>query len=255
MSSPAIEASAAAVETACVAGPPLPPRGRLEIRVAVQRGVGTSSNRRAWMGETLPRLLQLRPGESIVAARQVHGTRVAVVEAEAPVASMGPVAELGDCDGLATRCLGVVLAIRTADCLPVVISDARRAWLAVVHAGWRGSLAGITTAAVRRALADGSRAEDLHVWIGPHIHGRHYEVSPELAAEFAATYPQANAIVGTRHLDLARINAWQATALGVPAGQVSASDDDTFALGDRYPSYRREGECRGQIVTAAWLRA
>lgn len=243
------------VSLMCHAGPSLPPRGRLEVRVAVQLGIGTSANRRAWMGDTLPSLLKLRPGEHVAAARQVHGKRIAVVEAEAPAASMGPVAEFGDCDGLATRCLGVVLAIRTADCLPIVISDARRHWLCAVHAGWRGTRAGITHEAIAMALADGSRAEDLHVWIGPHIHAANYEVSPELAAEFAAAFPAADAIVGTRHLDLARVNSWQATALGVPPANVTTSLEDTFALADRYPSYRREGECRGQIVTVAWLHA
>lgn len=244
-----------AVTSMCHAGAALPPLGRLAIRVAVQLGRGTPANRRAWMSDTLPGLLDLRAGESIAAARQVHGTRIALVEAETPAARTGVVAEFADCDGLATRCLGVVLAIRTADCLPVVISDARRAWLGAVHAGWRGTLAGITAEAIKLAIADGSRAQDLHVWVGPHIHACSYEVSPDLAAEFDRVWPGARAVVGERHLDLARVNAWQATALGVPAANVVVSAENTFALGGRYPSYRREGECRGQIVTAAWLRA
>ena len=99
---------------------------------------------------------------------QVHGTDV--VEATAPGDNAGVVA-----DGIYTTHVGCPIAVTTADCAPVVLTSS--SGVAVVHAGWKGALAGIIGAAAQRLLADGSEPGD--VWLGPCIAPASYQFSTD----------------------------------------------------------------------------
>jgi len=119
--------------------------------------------------------------EDFVFARQVHGAAVRVVGA----ADRGSGAfclddAVADADALVTKSPGVVLAILTADCVPIVLHDPVAAVLACVHAGWRGTVAGVTAAALAAMQALGSRPSDVIAGIGPAIAAARYQVGADV---------------------------------------------------------------------------
>ncbi|WP_308470151.1 peptidoglycan editing factor PgeF [Kineococcus rubinsiae] len=167
--------------------------------------------------------------DALVVARQVHGAdvvRVTGVPAEVPVA-----------DALVTDVPGLALAVLVADCVPVLLADARAGLVAVAHAGRPGLVAGVVPAVVA-ALRD-LGARDLTAALGPSICGACYEVPPAMADDVAARVPAARSTTswGTSAVDVPAGVLAQLTEAGVPAARVSrctAERDDLF-------SYRREG--------------
>ena len=121
--------------------------------------------------------------DRLVLARQVHEAHV--IEARGDDAGV-----LGEGDGLLTRSAGPVLSILTADCAPVVVAG--EDGVAVLHAGWRGIVAGVIEKGV--AALGGGRA----AWVGPCIHACCYEVGPEVTAAFEA---RDLPVADERHVD------------------------------------------------------
>jgi len=119
--------------------------------------------------------------EDFVFARQVHGAGVRVVGA----ADRGSGAfcmddAIADADALITATPGLVLAILTADCVPIVLHDPHVRVLACVHAGWRGTVAGVSVAALAAMQALGSRPSDVIAGLGPAIAAARYQVGPDV---------------------------------------------------------------------------
>jgi YfiH family protein len=151
-------------------------------------------------------------------------------------------------DGLVTSEPGVVVGIRTADCVPVLLADPSTRAVAAVHAGWRGSAQNIVSAAVHELVTRyGAHAQDLHAAIGPAIGVCCYEVSPEVARQFGSWIPEyAEALVPTR-IDLARVNAIQLSLDGVT--NIWTAGECTFCNADRFFSFRREKERAGRMTS------
>src|SRR5580700_10571252 len=119
---------------------------------------------------------------------------------------------IGEGDALLENTPGAVVAVKTADCLPILLIDEHGRAVAAVHAGWRGTAAGIAQRAVEamREQFD-TDAAALHAAIGPGIGECCYEVGPEVAAKFGRT--------GKIHLDLAAENRRQLLEAGVAPGR------------------------------------
>jgi YfiH family protein len=115
-------------------------------------------------------------GTTIASPRQVHGVSIA----EADVAETTPADLVASTDP--TR----LAAVRTADCVPILLGCRRRGAVVAVHAGWRGVVADAPGAAVGHLIAHGSTTADLVAAIGPAIGLEAFEVGPEVAAEFTA---------------------------------------------------------------------
>jgi polyphenol oxidase len=170
--------------------------------------------------------------DRLATARQVHSDRVLVVESEGPQ---------GDGDALITNLPCVALAIRTADCLPVLIADPRNQAVAAVHAGWRGVACEIVPKTVDAMTHQfGSRREDLVVAIGPAIGPCCFEVGPEVAVRFQ--------LLGRTKVDLVATVCRQLGRNGVGAGQISASGLCSYCHPDLFESYRRDREASGRMV-------
>lgn len=173
--------------------------------------------------------------------RQVHGTHV--------VTAAGDAGE-PEADAAVSAEPGRVLAVLSADCLPVVFAVGTGAAVAVAHAGWRGLAAGVLEATLA-ALAVPASA--VAAWIGPGIGPQHYEVGPAVYDAFAgsAGARQAFAAAGAQrwHCDLAQLAAARLAAAGV--GTVAASGRCTFADPAHFFSYRRDGET-GRMATLVW---
>lgn len=173
----------------------------------------------------------------VVHAHQVH-------EATVRVHATGPaglhVAEA--CDGHATGAAGVLLAVTTADCVPVFVVAPEARAVALLHAGWRGVAAGILERGLA-ALAEGADAgaEALHVHLGPAICGDCYEVGPEVFRGLGLEPPDGPAL-----LDLRAVLARRALDAGVLAGRVTASTHCT-KCGDAGLFSHRGGDRQRQV--------
>ena len=117
----------------------------------------------------------------LVFARQVHGAAVRVVTAADRGGANAPGGTVGDADALVTNEPGPVLAVLVADCVPVVLYDPRARVLACVHAGWRGTVARATGAALAAMATLGARPADVRAGIGPAIGPDRYQVGAEVA--------------------------------------------------------------------------
>ena len=152
----------------------------------------------------------------------------------------------GEADALLENTPGSVVAVKTADCIPVLLVDARHRAVAAVHAGWRGTVAGIVGRAIdaMRARYD-TDAADLHAAIGPGIGKCCYEVGPEVAAHFGEQ--------GRAHIDLPAFNRAQLLDAGVTPVRIYASNLCTRCRAEEFHSFRRDKELAGRLYSFVGL--
>ena len=192
----------------------------------------------------------------VVRVRQVHGAEILVLregeEAPPPGAA--------DADAIVSTNSALVISVRVADCVPVLLADRRGRVVAAVHAGWRGTAAGVSAATVRAIRTLGVAQADLVVAIGPSIGPCCYQVDAVVRDRFQADWPQSEAWLspdgdGRWKLDLWRANRDQLETEGVPAGAISVAESCTADhLVDWY-SHRKEGAGTGRMVAAIQLRS
>jgi hypothetical protein len=130
--------------------------------------------------------------DDFVFARQVHGAGVRVVgEPDRGSGTLTPDDAIPDTDVLVTASPAVVLAILTADCVPIVLHDPVAGVLACVHSGWRGTVARVGAAAVAAMRQLGSEPAGIVAGIGPAISPARYQVGPEVRAAVAEAFGPA----------------------------------------------------------------
>ena len=178
-------------------------------------------------GVVVDRWLELRRTAGFpraVHARQVHGPDILAHDDNTPGLLISE-----RIDGHVTRTSGILLAVSIADCVPVsIVAEETRA-IALLHAGWRGSAAGILEAGIERLHAEyGARAAEMHVHFGPAICGKCYEVGPEVFTGLGLAAP-----AGPTPIDLRAVLAERAIRAGITADKVSISAwctrcDDAF---------------------------
>ena len=193
------------------------------------------------------------PGGELVQVFQVHGAAVLTVRPSRP-AHAGP----GDtkADAIVTDDPRRVLAVRVADCTPVLLSSADGRTVAAVHAGWRGVVSGVlpNTIRVMRDLD----APNLVSAIGPCIGPDHFEVGEEVAAEFSRVFGDSPGLIrrtpGRKpHIDLKAALALQLRNAGITA--VDISDACTYRDHDRFYSHRRDQGLTGRSAGLIGPRA
>ncbi len=194
-------------------------------------------------------LAALRPYgiERVVWLNQTHSTRVVTV---------GSVLEpaLIDADALITGQQGVALAIMTADCLPIMLTDAAGRAVACLHAGWRGLADGVIEATVRQMHTD-MQAPPTQAWLGAAIGATAFEVGAEVRERFVTHDAAAErAFVlqpnGRYLADLYQLARRRLQALGIH--QIYGGDQCTLSLAEQFYSYRRDG-VTGRMATVAFL--
>jgi len=175
---------------------------------------------------------------NLATLRQIHSA--------ACVLAAGRGGVLGRGDALLENTPGSVVAVKTADCLPILLVDDRRRAVAAVHAGWRGTVARVAQRAVEAMCAQfGSLPGDLHAAIGPGIGHCCYEVGPEVAAEFGQQ--------GWAHVDLAEANRRQLMHAGVTPERIYASNLCTMCRAEEFHSFRRDKEAAGRLFSFAGI--
>ena len=173
---------------------------------------------------------------------QVHSTRVVCA---------APGIRLVDADGSLTDQPGVVCAVMTADCLPVLLCNRQGTRVAALHAGWRGLLNGILEVGID---AMPGPVGQLLAWIGPGIGPQAFEVGDEVREAFMRTDPAANAAF-VRHrerwlADLPALARLRLRSVGVNA--IFGGDECTYRDSQRFFSYRRDGQT-GRQASLIWF--
>lgn len=199
------------------------------------------------------------PAGAIFRARQVHGSRVAVVRAFPDEERPPPPADWPEADALVSDDPGVALAVATADCLPVFLLDPVRPAIGAVHAGWRGSVNRVSIEAVRSMnLAFGTTPANLRVLMGPSIGPCCYPVGAEVACKASAATPGTQSFLrvlpeGGWTLDLRRLNVSQLLSCGVPEEHIRHVGFCTACRPDLFFSVRRDGDPTGRQISIIGL--
>jgi len=199
-------------------------------------------------------------------AAQVHGRNVVAIHTGQPIPAPRP-----EADALISDAPDIAIAVRVADCVPLLMADRTRGVVAAVHAGWRGTVARVAVAAVDALGREfGTRPQDLIAAIGPNIGACCYEVGTELVDAFAAAGHERYLIdrwflapppargSSTRpglRLDVARANIDQLVLAGVPEDQIFASGLCTAMHLDVLTSYRKERDKSSRIAGAIRARS
>jgi YfiH family protein len=148
----------------------------------------------------------------------------------------------GEGDALLTRAPGIPVSIRTADCFPILLADPVHRAVAAVHAGWRGTAAGVATATLHKMRESfDSDPRDVFAAIGPGIGACCYEVGEEIAGRFG--------MKAAGRLDLAAHNLRQLVEAGIPHSQIETLGACTFCNAERFHSWRREGARAGRMIS------
>lgn len=178
------------------------------------------------------------PLAALAVPGQVHGAVVRVA---------GEPGEYPECDALVTDRPGVFCCVSVADCLPLLLHDPRRGAVAAVHAGWRGTAAGIAAeavAAMRRAF--GTDPADIRAFIGPGASSCCYAVGEEVAGRFAEEHLRR--VDGAVHLDLKGANAAILRVAGIAPANLEIHPSCTISDKDRFHSHRRDGARSGRMM-------
>ena len=146
------------------------------------------------------------------------------------------------------------MAVRIADCVPILVGDTETGAVVAVHAGWRGVVAGVVEAGIAAISEDANRTRGFVAAIGPHITVAAFEVSDDVAETLRASSPDPDVIErgnGAKpHVDLAKIVAAKLEALGIPRPNIDRVGGCTYTDPERYFSFRRDGARSGRHLAA-----
>ncbi|MGG4775877.1 peptidoglycan editing factor PgeF [Paenalcaligenes sp. Me52] len=199
-------------------------------------------------------LRQSLPSEPVW-LQQVHGTGVLDADVYVPSGNEPPQA-----DAAITTQTNKVLAIMTADCLPVVVYDSLGGVLGAAHAGWRGLASGVLERMVDQMRSKTTTQGPLYAWVGPAISQQHFEVGAEVREAFLDN----NAHYGMYFVPAVNAGKYFADLPGIARHRLHQHCDGNIAVAlsgecsyertDRYYSYRRQAST-GRLVTVAWLQS
>lgn len=215
----------------------------------VSNGPFASLNLSYWVGDNSrfvdvnwQRARMLMPrGMRFAQLNQVHGKAIHVV-GSGQVKNPRPAA-----DGLVTTATGLALCIFTADCVPVLLADSDNGVIGALHAGWRGTLAGIAASGIRAMERQGARRESIRAALGPAIGPCCYEVDASVAKQFERRIPCARDHIRAderphkAHLDLRGIVTGQFIEAGLASDAVQSVGPCTRCESEHYFSRRAAG--------------
>ena len=203
----------------------------------------------------------------LTSARQIHSDIIEYIDGSNADAAFV-------CDGFITQTPRVPIAVKTADCVPVLLYAAKSNAgniAAALHSGWRGTAAGIAAVAVESMVRLGVAPENIYAAVGPHIGAECFIVSDDFGDMFyaiaSASHSRVHAAMagdltsrcgfrgddGKLRFDLTLAVVSSLSAAGVPSSHIDTADLCTVCSPDEFYSHRRDGEARGVMMSAVML--
>lgn len=178
--------------------------------------------------------------KKLVVAEQIHSSNVEYYEShDNQIVEIIP-----ETDGVVTSEKGIVIAVRTADCVPILYADINTGLIAVSHNGWRGTLKKISAKIIDTMIGHGARLENIIAAIGPGIGMCCYDVDEEryytFMEEFESDLGAFSMRGGRRHLNLTKINFEILKMAGLNAEHIDFFPFCTSCDKDKFYSYRRD---------------
>ena len=194
----------------------------------------------------------------LVLPKQTHSATVKIIDSDFfRLDDDERKAFLNETDAVITNIRGVCVAIKTADCVPVLLYDSKRKAVAAIHAGWRGTVQDIVLKTIKEMVENfGTTPSDLIAGIGPSISPNVYEVGKEVWGQFATEFYSEStpAQKDKRMLNLWKANHDQLVAAGVPSVRIETARICTLSDPERFYSARRDGAKTGRMATGIMLR-
>ena len=198
----------------------------------------------AWLVHGFGTRLAQTPA-NLTTLKQVHSSTC--------VFAAGRTGVLGEGDALLENTPGAAVAVKTADCIPVLLVDRAHRAVAAVHAGWRGTVAEIGRRALEQMRREfGSEPAELEAAIGPGIGACCYEVGSEVGAQFPQNSQRGRD--GRVRVDLAGANRQQLLDAGLESERIYISGLCTMCRRDEFHSYRRDKQDAGRMFSFVGLR-
>jgi YfiH family protein len=193
-------------------------------------------------------------GWTLAGCWQIHSAGVRIVHTLQDAQPKPGV--LGDekyCDALISRTPKILLAVKTADCVPILLSDPKTSAFAAVHAGWRGTSSSIAVRAIEQLQSEYAvNPQDLRAAIGPGANSCCYEVGAEVVKVFKERFPESDRLFtptrqGHARIDLHAANRDQLVTAGVSPDRIHTAPLCTMDRSDLFFSYRREKKLHGRV--------
>jgi len=215
--------------------------------------------------KVLSNALEIKP-EQMVFAVQTHSASVAKINSE--VLTWNDEirrGKLNETDALITNEPNICIAIKTADCIPVLLYDPQHKAAATIHAGWRGTVGRIVSKTIDAMKQEyGTLPENLIAGIGPGIGPEVYEVGPEVVQIVHRQLGENHGLVHyystkdnapkTPYLNLWKANRIQLLESGIPAENIEVAELCTFSHPEDFYSARRDGAASGRMATGIMIR-
>lgn len=192
--------------------------------------------------------------QQLVFPRQTHTSCVAEI-------NNIPESELKETDALISNKPGICICVQTADCVPVLMYDPFQKIIAVVHAGWRGTVNKIVEKTVQKMISGyGSRPQNIYAAIGPSIGPKAYEVGNEVVDSVKNSFSQYEKLLIKNNSGKFHFNLWEANMQllqvnNIPFDNIEVLGECSFELADKYYSARREGVETGRMVSGLYLKS
>lgn len=169
----------------------------------------------------------------LITLNQTHSANVAIYDNDYEDV-------IHDTDGVITSLQNVALAVKTADCCPILFVDTKKGVIGASHQGWKGSAAGLPAKMISRIQDLGSKIEDIRVVIGPTVGDCCYDVGEDIAAQFST----ASVVTrdGKIYLNIAKHNYLKLRDIGIRAENIDFFPFCTKCNDKHFFSYRREGK-------------
>ena len=177
--------------------------------------------------------------DRLAIAGQVHGAEIKLVDAPGLFPGY---------DGLVTRTSNLLLCISAADCAAVLLADGETDVVGACHAGWRGTVAHVVERTIKTMEAEGARPGRLRAYVSPCISREHFEVGPEVAAQFDDAFVHHLPGKEKPHVDLKAAIRDQLVRADVRPDAIEVAPQCTFAEPEAFFSYRAQRGTTGRMM-------
>jgi len=203
------------------------------------RGLAKTDRKKISPMDTITRIGDI---EKLVLPEQVHGNKIAIADKRKVIEKI---------DGLITEEKEIVLGVTTADCLPILFYEPKEKIIAVVHAGWKGSLKKISQKAIQKIISLGGNPAKTIAAIGPHIKNCCYHIDEKRMLMFKKEFGEEVIIrKGNKFfLDLIKVNLIQLLKSGIKEENIEVLPFCTHCNSNLFFSFRKDKENYGEMLS------